>query len=223
MKSHHRTQFHGAGLLGWGRGGCWAPNPTYKSKASSKSGCSSFLLHWVVRATTSGNSCRGSKVSWTKGSLEPGGVQTSAPSCWGSWGGFRASSRAASPAHGPGRQLEHPLEGHARRSHWEAQNRGDLFWRPPQMTANPRDCPVSPPSNFFLCVRCDLHRGKTLPALAAGFCFQHPQTHKITLFLLNPPHGVQKQTKTEPWVISGPTDGAEGCPSPHAHRWSPAG
>lgn len=54
--------------------------PTYNSKASSKRGCSSFFLHWVVRATTSGNSCRGSRVSCTKGSLEPGGVQTSAPS-----------------------------------------------------------------------------------------------------------------------------------------------
>lgn len=98
VKSHHRTQFHGAGLLGWGRGGCWAPNPTYKSKASSKSGCSSFLLHWVVRATTSGNSCRGSKVSWTKGSLEPGGVQTSAPSCWGSWGGVQGIIQSSQPS-----------------------------------------------------------------------------------------------------------------------------
>lgn len=65
----------------WGVGGpWWVSASTYKSKASSKRGCSSFLLHWVVRATTSGNSCRGSRVSWTKGSLEPGGVQTSAPS-----------------------------------------------------------------------------------------------------------------------------------------------
>lgn len=55
------------------------PSPTYNSKASSKRGCSSFLLHWVLRATTSGNSCRGSRVSCTKGSLEPGGVQPSAP------------------------------------------------------------------------------------------------------------------------------------------------
>lgn len=91
VKSLHRARFleeqpHGRGSVealrgcgDWGGpGGCKIP--TYNSKASSKRGCSSFLLHCVVRATTSGNSCRGSRVSWTKGSLEPGGVQTSTPS-----------------------------------------------------------------------------------------------------------------------------------------------
>lgn len=103
----------------------WVPAPTYKSKASSKRGCSSFFLHCVLRATTSGNSCRGSRVSCTKGSLEPGGVQTSAsplpwPLCPGmnpnrgsgtlGWlqGGQGSLSTAPSPARAPGASLSLP-------------------------------------------------------------------------------------------------------------------